>query len=521
MDRDLRIPRHRPLYGPGMLFLGLLTASAALLALSAILSDQSLAVLTSPIQWLQGLDVAAALETLANAAEVVAAVLAIAMTVVAIVVELAANRYSHEITRLFLREPVNIVVLGLFVLTTVQCVWISAVIETPGPDALLPQAGFAVTLGLVTLCLLLLVPYIYFVFTFLSPISIIERICRDAYRRVVSVRADNVVRNQHRVEEAIDQMQDVARSAIEQGDRGIAMASVEAIGDFLMDYAASRERLPRLWFDVTESVADDPDFVALAPEAMTEVREGGIWLERKVFRRFLSLMGQSAHKARDVANLIGIKTLRVAQAQSAEHAPLLELCLRSFNSYLRTTISARDPRTAYQLMYQYRLLGEHLLRQGMFKRAVQVADYLRFYGQLGHNIGVSFLLEAAAFDVKVLAEAAVDSDDETLDALVDCLLQLDEEIKEEKQEESLLGVRRSQIQLGALLLELGHEDRVQRIVEDLRGERIERLERLKEGLESDNRAGYWELMDRGVNFSYLAPELRDHLEELFRRIRNP
>ena len=39
-----------------------------------------------------------------------APVLAIAVTVVAIVVELAANRYSHLITRLFVREPVNLLV---------------------------------------------------------------------------------------------------------------------------------------------------------------------------------------------------------------------------------------------------------------------------------------------------------------------------------------------------------------------------------------------------------------------------
>jgi uncharacterized membrane protein len=70
------------------------------------------------LHWLVRLDVGNALS---NAAGVVAAVLAIAITVVAIVVELAANRYSHQITRLFLREPVNLLVLGLLVLTTVQC----------------------------------------------------------------------------------------------------------------------------------------------------------------------------------------------------------------------------------------------------------------------------------------------------------------------------------------------------------------------------------------------------------------
>ena len=45
--------------------------------------------------------------TLGSAGEVVAAVLAIAITVVAIIVELASNRYTHRITELFVREPIN------------------------------------------------------------------------------------------------------------------------------------------------------------------------------------------------------------------------------------------------------------------------------------------------------------------------------------------------------------------------------------------------------------------------------
>ena len=51
-----------------------------------------------PDRWLGGSDSASALAALSSAAEVVAAVLAIAITVVAIVVELAANRYTHRIT---------------------------------------------------------------------------------------------------------------------------------------------------------------------------------------------------------------------------------------------------------------------------------------------------------------------------------------------------------------------------------------------------------------------------------------
>jgi hypothetical protein len=450
---------------------------------------------------------------------VVAAVLAIAITVVAIVVELAANRYSHQITSLFLREPVNLLVLGLLVLTTVQCVWTGGLIDGTQAEALVPQVGFAITLGMVTLSLLLLVPYIYFVFTFLSPISVIERICRDAYRAILRARHGNVPRSQHRVEESVDQLHDVARSAIAQGDRSVSMAAVDALAGLMTDYVRVRDGLPRHWLEITDSIAGDPDFVALAPETMEEMRRQGFWLERKILRRYLSLMGQSAIHARDVANLIGINTQKFASDHFRDHPHVLELCIRTFNSYLRTTIAARDPRTAYFLMSQYALVAERMLREGNDEAAVTIAGHLRWYGQFAHTSGISILLETAAYDITKLIEHAIEVESAAVDALLDCLLEVDQEIREDSHEKSLLGVRRAQMQIATLFLKRGDHERVQRIVADLAQESLERLERLRRGLMTDDRLQYWELMDRGVNFSYLPPDRRPWLDELFDRLK--
>ncbi|MEQ8857344.1 MAG: DUF2254 family protein [Pseudomonadales bacterium] len=515
---QLSLSEHRPLAVPIVIFLSLMVVSVVLMVAGAILGKTSLAPLTSPVEWLGTLDVEAAFDIVSNAAEVVAAVLAIAITVVAIVVELAANRYSHEITRLFLREPVNLLVLGLFVITTLQCVWTSAVMAPVSSDAVLPHAGFAITLALVVLCLLLLVPYIYFVFAFLSPISVIQRISRDAYRRILRVRIGNVPDSQSRVEEAVDQLQDVARSAIAQGDRSIAMAAVDAMARLLMDYVEVRDGLPDDWFRVTDAIASDPDFVALAPETMTEVQTQGLWLERKLFRRYLSLLGQTTGQSGDVANVIGINTQQIGSALGADRPQLLELCRRSFNSYLRTTINARDPRTAYFLMNQYRVLGEQMLKKGRESDAVKVAEYLQEYGHLANRMGIPFLLETAAYDVMQLIELAVEGDAAALDPLLGCFLALDQEITGEDRDEIQLGVRRAQIQLATFFLERGDDERTNRIIDDLRGEKRERLDHLRSSLLSDDRAQFWELMDRGANFRYLAPERRGFLAEVFRRL---
>src|SRR4051812_46139322 len=61
-------------------------------------------------------DPTSAQNTLGSAGEIAASVLAIAVTVVAIIVELASNRYTHRITELFVREPRNFLVMGFFVI---------------------------------------------------------------------------------------------------------------------------------------------------------------------------------------------------------------------------------------------------------------------------------------------------------------------------------------------------------------------------------------------------------------------
>lgn len=238
----ITIPKHRPLAEPLRLLLLLVFTSGVLFAVVFMLAGVPVEVLLNPVAWLRGYDPGQARDLLANIAEVLAAVLPVAVTVVAIMVELAANRYSHEITRLFLREPVNRLVLGLLVVTTMFCIWTVTVTGDAQTSALLPQAGFVAILLTASLCLLLLVPYMYLVFTFLSPISVIERICRDAYRAIVRARARDAEIHQVQVLEAFDKLQDVARSALQQGDRGIALAAVDAIAELLFDYARVRMR---------------------------------------------------------------------------------------------------------------------------------------------------------------------------------------------------------------------------------------------------------------------------------------
>ena len=107
---------------------------------------------------------------------------------------------------------------------------------------------------------------------------------------------------------------------------------------------------------------------------------------------------------------------------------------------------------------------------------------------------------------------------ELRDKLLGLLLDLDQEIREDFQEDSLLGVRRAQLKLAMFLFHCNDRQRTFRICDDMKEDKPERIEQLIKQLSVEDRKEYWEFTDRGVNFSYVEPELRAHLNPLRERI---
>ena len=108
-------------------------------------------------------------ETMQNAlgslSQVIAAVLGIAITVVSIVVQLAATRYTSRVADLFFRDRINLGVMGFFVVACVEALWVSFTVRRD----YVPQATITATVIMASGSVLLLVPYFAFVFDFLDP----------------------------------------------------------------------------------------------------------------------------------------------------------------------------------------------------------------------------------------------------------------------------------------------------------------------------------------------------------------
>ncbi len=460
----------------------------------------------------------AAQGALSNAAEVIAAVLGIAITVVAIVVELAANRYTHRITELFVQDRTNVLVMGFFVVSGLVSLGVSLLFAPAGHHGLrggfVPRWGITVAMSMLALSLLVLLPYFGYVFEFLAPREVLRNIREHAIRSIA--RGRDIEEMHREALRGVEQTADIGLNAVEHKDKGIAMDAVRSLFALLERYRKLRPTLPTAWFEVDGVLAENPDFVSMSPDALRTLSRRRLWFETKVLRQYQTLYAEALGRIRDVAYLIAIFTRQLGEeALRQGERPLFDLSVKFFNTYLRSTLNARDVRTAYNVFYQYRLLAERALEHEAGRPAIEIARHFKYYGLLAYQMELPFVMETVAYDLSELCELAHRQKSPASARLLRIFLQVDREGEGEAQEKSLRGVRKAQIKLATWYLLHGDEGLARRVFEDMREERRERLASIRDEILSVRSPEFWEVSDRGVHFDYLPPERKQQLQRFF------
>src|SRR5215471_10742098 len=162
MGPDAARTRRNPLVTLAFLAAFAIAVFAALWLIDYFLVDAARRGSKGPLAQLIDFDPETMQNALGSLAQVIAAVLAIAITVVSIVVQLAANRYTSRVADMFFRDPTNLAVMGFFVVACIEALWVSMSVTKD----YVPHTTVAVTLVMATASLLVLVPYFAYVFAF-------------------------------------------------------------------------------------------------------------------------------------------------------------------------------------------------------------------------------------------------------------------------------------------------------------------------------------------------------------------
>ncbi|CAN5632622.1 hypothetical protein BH23GEM10_BH23GEM10_00330 [soil metagenome] len=199
------------------------------------------------------------------------------------------------------------------------------------------------------------------------------------------------------------------------------------------------------------------------------------------------------------------------------------------NSYLRATLNARDVRSTYHVLHQYRLLVEAMLRAGHGAGALEGARYMHFYGELGFGMELPFVTETVAYDVAAICEFAHQTGAPEARELLDLLLALGRleggngrfEVAEggldgrPEQRGGLAGVRKAQTKLAAYFLMQGDVAPARLIADAMAAEPRARLEEFRDALRGVTSKEYWEITERGRRFEYMPEAQRAHLTDFF------
>ncbi|MCB9737534.1 MAG: DUF2254 domain-containing protein [Deltaproteobacteria bacterium] len=454
---------------------------------------------------------------LSNLAEVTVGVMAIALTVVAILVQLAAYRYTARITDLFVRDPVNMIAVGFFVVTSVLVLWINMSLEgLTGPSVMVMAL-----VAMVSLAILGLLPYFAYIFYFLTPSHIIRLIREEsvhALERASRLGDSTVERSRRELLLSIEHLDDMTQDAVKKDDKAIAIRTIGAMSGVLHAYAGYKTGLPKSWFSTTFLATHDADFVALDPDMIEAIEQRRTWVEMKVLRGLETTFRNALKRLTDVNHLIAIHCRDFAiHAVEANDAPALQLGIRYFNTFVRHAINAGDLRSAYNVLNEYRELAVELMRQRHDDKVVRIAEHLKYYANLAFARGHTFVVETIAHDVSEVLQIAHKVGSPCHDPTLEVLLDIDREPfrSDDHQEASLRGVRKAQVRLATYYLNVGATERARRVYEDMKDETPTRLRSIWQELTALHEAEWWEVANRDSNWDYLSPDRRAQLDVFF------
>jgi len=452
--------------------------------------------------------------------EVIAAVLGIEITAVAIIVQMAANKYSPKIMDLFVRNRVNVVVFTLFILTALNTVLVTQTIR----EDFIPYFSITVALSLTLLNLLIFVPHFIYVFNFMQPTVFLKNIEIEIFKVFNKLSRNkinysvNLIEN---VKEDINFIGDIALNSIYQGDRAVILLCLNTLREISVLYLGVKKNLPPAWFERTGTEFKDPDFSSYSTFVMNNIEQRKILLERKIFRLYELVLQKSHVQLRDAAGGVLLNTELIAfEAIKYNDKGVLQVIFQYFNTYLRIAISDRSPRSAFNTLEHYRIVAEVLLESNPYE-VEKISEYFKYYGQEANKNNVFFILETAAHDLCQINEIAFSRNVVNLIPLLQAFLNLDEPIENvesdetHKKEISLIGVRIAQVKLAGFYLLNNARNLARVIYTDMKIEPLRRIRKIKEIILKTLDQEFYEINSRGINFYYVSPERREALMEFF------
>ena len=421
---------------------------------------------------------------------------------VGMAVPLTANLYSLKFLDFFIRNPVNVTVLMFIIFANLTGVWASYSLKRD----LVPPFQITLVFTLTVASLILIFPYLMYVFRFLHPktlLGLLEGEVKSCLR--ASFQAPGAAENRQRVAETLEHIANISVRSVDRSDRNTAIEGVLALERLARDYWAVKEKLHPSWFE-----ADQNFFLGFSSMAVEEMTASRNWFEMKLYYQFFEALRAACPRMPELSSTIA-KSLRKLglEPASLENPALRDLTIEYFNTFIRLTINRHDVRSVFITFAQYRTFAETL--EGKFPREVlEIAYYFAYYGAAAREQNLPFVVEAVAHDLGALVRNAWQSSSPNREDLLERFLRY-----EAGSQPPLAGVKKAQALLASYFLFSEKKEEAERVAEKFQRLAPDFIQGLKEDLLQVTRQKYWEVSERRMNIEFVPEPQREKLREFF------
>jgi hypothetical protein len=457
-------------------------------------------------------DPAAAGGTLALVGGAEGVTISIVLLVVVFGIQMTSSRYSPRIIGLFTRNLWNALVLGISLVSILYTFIVRSEIK---PDYV-PFWGFVTAEVLTLINFGILLPYVGYIFEVMRAETLVGSIRRHALHELSRAVAGSRVRSRRtELRTSLAQVTDIALGSIQLGDLPVCVLSVEVLGKFIADdYLKVKGGFEPGWYEVVHA-----ELPGASDQILTEVVRARCWVEYAVLSSFVDLVGLTPTYRREAVYAVSLQTRNIGLAAiEIGDAEIAELCVRFFNTYLRSALNRMAPTFASSTMNEYRRLAIGAL-EWRPDLAVESAAHLLRYGRHFDQAGMPAILGAAAEDVADLAIEAAAHDADVTRRLARLLVQNLAELLPDARPIGLNGLFKAVAKLAFWAMAARKADVVEILVEgiaaappDFVDSALSRMETLEDGL-------FWEVNERVVAFDWVDPELRIQVPALREALR--
>ncbi len=424
-------------------------------------------------------------------------------TTVAIAVPLTANMYSIKFLEFFIKDPVNAAVLTLVVFSDLNNSWMVASLRA----SYVPVVGIHISLILATICFALLFPYLYYLFRFLHPNTLLDRLINEIEEALAhTIRSPKqAARGRRQVSEGIEHIANIALRSIDRADRNTAIESVHTLERVAQAYWKVKARLAKNWFEAEPTL-----FLGFSSQTVAELCTNHTWVEMKVNSQLRQVLSAGVPRMHDLVNSIAKTVRKLGLEPTARHDPALrEMTTDYFNTFIRLAIVRHDAATVVSIFDQYRLFAETLIDECP-ELVQEIAFYFEYYGGIARESDLKFVVESVAHDLAGLVQAAFQAGAANRGRLLERFLHYDRLAST-----PISGVKKAQALLASYLLLTGHTQEAGQIASLFTRLDPEFVHSLEDDLFHVRREKYWEITGRRMHLDYVPDGQREKLREFF------